>query len=199
MEEVKSAIRPYKVSGHYKQSLKDGTEYYRVTLQSEFKSVGSTNTDAVFNVGSVFPNLRADLMNGRWYAFLENFHGVSLETQIAKGHIKVCLPGIIQNSHDFVMTARDVCQVSDTLAHVPNPFVSHHDDSVDILPVVFSQEITDASVGKQINPTNLFTGELRVVMRNEDHSTIEVDDVAGTPHWHSNEKWTATLLFVHHK
>ena len=61
MEEVKSAIRPFKVSGHYKHSLKDGTEYYRVTLQSEFKTAGSTNTDAVFNVGSVFPNLRADL------------------------------------------------------------------------------------------------------------------------------------------
>ena len=198
MEELKSAIRPFKVSGHYKQSLKDGTEYYRVTLQSEFKSAGSTNTDAVFNIGSVFPNLRADLMNGRWYAFLENFHGLSLETQIAKGHIKVCLPGIIQNSHDFVMTARDVCQVNDTLGHVPVPFESDPDDAVNQYPINVSEHITESSVGKQIDPATLFTGELRVVMRNADHTPIATAN-DGAPAWHANEKWTATILFVHHK
>ena len=196
MEEIKSSIRPYDASQQYKQSLTDGTEYYRITVHSAFKTAGSTNTDAVFRVDHAFPNHRTDLMNGKWYAFLEGFYSLGFPTQIAKGNIKVCLPDVIQNSHDFVMTAQGKCQVDDTLGFVPIPTVYHEDDSVDILPLTFQQHYLSSSVGKQINPTSLFSGDLRLVLRNENHTSIVTAD-DGAPNMNTAEKWTATILFVH--
>ena len=196
MEEIKSSIRPYDTTHQYKQSLTDGTEYYRITVHSVFKTAGSTNTDAVFRVDRAFPNHRADLMNGKWYAFLEGFYSVGFPTQEGKGSLKVCLPDIIQNSHDFVMTAEGKCQVDDTLQVFPIPTVFHEDNSIDILPLNFSQHFTSSSVGKQINPTNLISGDLRLVLRNIDHSALAVS-VAGAPDMAAGEKWTATILFVH--
>ena len=64
MEAIKSSIRPYKVNEHYKQSLTKGYEYYRVRLHSLYKEAGTTNVDATFDVKRVFPNHRADLLNG---------------------------------------------------------------------------------------------------------------------------------------
>ena len=196
MEEIKSKIRPFKMNDHYKQSLTDGTEYYRVTVHSTFKADGSTNTDAVFKVDRVFPNHRSDLLNGKWYAFLEGFYSLGLLTQIAKGNIKVCLPDIIQNSHDFVMTAQGKCQVDDTLAVVPIPQVYHEDDSTDILPLTFQQHCSSSSVGKQINPTSLFSGDLRLALRNDNHIKI-VTANDGAPNMNTGETYGATILFVH--
>ena len=198
MEETKSSIRPYDASQQYKQSLTDGTEYYRVTVHSAFKTAGSTNTDAVFRVDHAFPNHRADLLNGKWYAFLEGFYSLGLPSQTAKASLKVCLPNIIQNSHDYVMTAADRCQIDDTLEVIPIPTVLHENSDLDILPLTFTQHFTSSSVGRQINPTSLMSGELRVVLRNIDHSTILVSD-AGTDDMLPGEKWTATIVFVHHK
>ena len=45
-------------------------------------------TDAVFDVKQVFPNQRADLLNGEWHAFLESFEGV-MPSQLSKTNIKV--------------------------------------------------------------------------------------------------------------
>ena len=75
-------------------------------------------TDAVFDVKQVFPNQRADMMNGEWHAFLESFEGV-MPSQLAKTNIKVCLPDLVRSSQDFVMTAAGVCQTNDAIGHVP--------------------------------------------------------------------------------
>ena len=83
MEELKSSVRPSNFQ--YKQSLTDGTEYYRVTVHSAFKTAGSTNTDAVFRVDYAFPNHRSDLMNGKWYAFLEGFTALGCQPKRQKG------------------------------------------------------------------------------------------------------------------
>ena len=196
MEEIKSSIRPYDASQQYKQSLTDGTEYYRITVHSVFKTAGSTNTDALFRVDHVFPNHRSDLMNGKWYAFLEGFYSLGMPTQEEKGNLKVCLPDLIQNSHDFVMTAQGKCQVDDTLEVFPIPTVFHQDNSIDIMPLTFTQHFTSSSVGRQINPTSLISGDLRLVLRNIDHSALAVS-TAGAPDMAAGEKWTATILFVH--
>ena len=199
MEETKSSIRPRNAIEQYTSSLTDGTEYYRVTVHSTFKQTGSTNTDAVFRVDHAFPNHRADLLNGKWYAFLEGFYSLGLPSQTAKSSLKLCLPDIIQNSHDYVMTAADRCQIDDTLEVIPIPTVMQSGETeVDILPLAFTQHFTSSSVGRQINPTSLMSGELRVVLRNIDHSTILVSD-AGTDDMLPGEKWTATIVFVHHK
>ena len=66
----------------------------------------------------MFPNQRADLLNGEWHAFLESFEGV-MPSQLAKTNIKVCLPDLVRSSQDVVMTAVGVCQIDDTIGHVP--------------------------------------------------------------------------------
>ena len=99
MEEIKSKIRPFKMNDHYKQSLKGPPLYYRVSLNSGFKRAGTTVVDATFDVQHVFPNQRADLMNGEWHVFLESFEAL-MASQIARTNIKVCLPDLIKSSQD---------------------------------------------------------------------------------------------------
>ena len=118
MEEIKSTIRPFKASDHYKQSLKGPPLYYRVSLNSGFKRAGTTVVDATFDVQHVFPNQRADLMNGEWHVFLESFEAL-MASQLERTNIKVCLPDLIKSSQDYVMTAAGVCQINDAVEHVP--------------------------------------------------------------------------------
>ena len=206
MEEINSSIRPYDANFQYKQSLTDGTEYYRVTVHSAFKKAGSTNTDAVFRVDHAFPNHRTDLMNGKWYAFLEGFYSLGFPTQMAKGNIKVCLPDLIKSSQDYVMTGVGVCQINDAVGHVPiaqEYRAPGHDDGaavpVDALattPIAVSKVISADSIGVKIDPVALFSGQIRVLLRDEHPDPLvagananEVDD--------NNDGWRATLLFVH--
>ena len=118
MEEIKSKIRPFKMNDHYKQSLKGPPLYYRVSLNSGFKRAGTTVVDATFDVQHVFPNQRADLMNGEWHVFLESFEAL-MASQLERTNIKVCLPDLIKSSQDYVMTAAGVCQINDAVEHVP--------------------------------------------------------------------------------
>ena len=69
----KTDVKAHTVKEQYRHRLTKGYEYYRVRLHSERKLPTSTNVDAVFNIAQVFPNHRADLLNGEWEVFLESF------------------------------------------------------------------------------------------------------------------------------
>ena len=220
MEEIKSSIRSYKANEHYRQSLKGPPLYYRVSLNDTMKRAGTTIVDAEFDVRQVFPNQRADLMNGEWHVFLESFEA-KLDTQLLKTNIKVCLPDLIKSSQDYVMTDIGVCQINDAVGHVPiaqeyrAPGVATYNvpaiaadardaydvpavpvDALAAKPIAVSKVISADSIGVKIDPVALFSGQIRVLLRDEHHDPLvagananEVND--------NNDGWRATLLFVH--
>ena len=61
MEELKSSNRPFKMSNASVRSLSGDCDYYRVRLNSAFKSSGN-NVEAVYNINQLFPNSRANLI-----------------------------------------------------------------------------------------------------------------------------------------
>ena len=221
MEELKSSVRSYKVNEHYKQSLSGPVEYYRISVNSQYREAGSTISDAVFNVAHVFPNQRAALANGEWHAFLENFEG-KLDTQLAKTNIKLCLPDLVKSSHDYVMTSQGVCQTNDAIGHIPikvqfkSPGSQAYDvpeilpdgtreeydvpghpvDALAAVPIAVSKVINQNSVGVRINPVTLFSGQLRILLRDEAHSAIPAGTGGGELN-SATDGWRATLLFVH--
>ena len=206
MEEIKSSIRSYKANEHYKQSLKGPPLYYRVSLNDTMKRAGTTIVDAEFDVRQVFPNQRADLMNGEWHVFLESFEA-KLDTQLLKTNIKVCLPDLIKSSQDYVMTGVGVCQINDAVGHVPitqEYRATQHAAAADPIPagalaakpIAISKVISADSIGVKIDPVALFSGQIRVLLRDESHTALVAGDQAGQVDV-ATDGWRATLLFVH--
>ena len=205
MEEIKSSIRSYKANEHYKQSLKGPPLYYRVSLNDTMKRAGTTIVDAEFDVRHVFPNQRADLMNGEWHVFIESFEAL-MASQIAKTNIKVCLPDLVKSSQDYVMTGVGVCQINDAVGHVPITqeyrAPGHADGAavpVDALaskPITISNVISADSVGVKIDPVALFSGQIRVLLRDEHHDPLVAGNQANEVN-DATDGWRATLLFVH--
>ena len=205
MEEIKSSIRSYKANEHYKQSLKGPPLYYRVSLNDTMKRAGTTIVDAEFDVKHVFPNQRADLMNGEWHVFIESFEAL-MASQIAKTNIKVCLPDLVKSSQDYVMTGVGVCQINDAVGHVPITqeyrAPGHADGAavpVDALaskPITISNVISADSVGVKIDPVALFSGQIRVLLRDEHHDPLVAGNQANEVN-DATDGWRATLLFVH--
>ena len=131
MEELKSAHRPFKVQNASVNSLTDGDEYYRIRVNSLYKSSGS-DTDAVYDIRRLFPNSRADLLDGEWHAYLEEFilkgfsqwghprwqNSVLGDKDKTENGIRVCLPDLVKPSKDFIMTENGI-QPDHTLARVP--------------------------------------------------------------------------------
>ena len=205
-EEIKSRVRPYDAADHYQQSLKGPPVYYRVGLNSGFRRADTTSMDAVFDVAQVFPNQRAELLNGEWQVFLESFEG-KLDSQIAKTNIKFCLPDLVRSSQDYVMTEVAVCRSSDAVAHIPitQEYRRPDDtaattvgdgtfDELGPLPIVVSNVIGADSIGVKVDPMTLFSGQVRVLLRDEHHGRLDKAD--GTP-LVDTDGWRATLLFVH--
>ena len=206
MEEIKSSIRSYKANEHYKQSLKGPPLYYRVSLNDTMKRAGTTIVDAEFDVRQVFPNQRADLMNGEWHVFLESFEA-KLDTQLLKTNIKVCLPDLIKSSNDYVMTGVGVCQINDAVGHVPitqeyraTQYAAAADPipagALAAKPIAISKVISVDSIGVKIDPVALFSGQIRVLLRDESHTALVAGDQAGQADV-ATDGWRATLLFVH--
>ena len=205
-EELKSRVKPYGVSDHYRQSLKGTPLYYRVGLNSGFRRADTTSMDAVFDVAQMFPNQRAELLNGDWQVFLESFEG-KLDSQIAKTNIKFCLPDLVRSSEDYVMTEVAVCRSSDAVGHIPikqeyrrpddQADTTTGDGSFDELgprPIAVTNVIGADSIGVKIDPVTLFSGQVRVLLRDEHHNRLDKAD--GTP-LVDTDGWRATLLFVH--
>ena len=205
-EEINSRVPPHKANEHFRQSLKGAPLYYRVGLNSGFRRADTTPMDAVFDVSQVFPNQRADLMSGEWQVFVESFEG-KLDSQIARTNIKLCLPDLVRSSQDYVMTAEGVCRSSDAVAHIPiTQEYRRPDDGADTtegdgtydelgpLPITVSNVIEADSIGVKVDPMMLFSGQVRVLLRNEHHDRL--DKAGGTP-IPDTEGWRATLLFVH--
>ena len=211
-EEIKSRVRPYDATDHYQQSLKGAPVYYRVGLNSECRRADTSRMDAVFDVAQAFPNQNAKLLAGDWQVFLESFEG-TLNSQLARVNIKMCLPDLVRSSRDYVMTAVGVCRTSDVVGHIPIKQAYRRpqqvgdinadgadnaaDDAFDTLaplPISISNVIGTDSIGVQIDPVTLFSGQVRVLLRDETHARL--DKAGGTP-LADTDAWRATLLFVH--
>ena len=195
-------VREHSDKEQYRHKLTRGYEYYRVRLHSERKEAPSTNVDATFDIQQVFPNHRADLLNGEWEVFLETFSANF--SNVDKPSLTVRMPDLISSPNDFVIGANG-CQRSSVLAVVPmnwnamindfaDPIVFHYK----ILPTNFTQVIARDSVGVKIDPTMLFQqGKLRVVLTDHSFGAIEIGNGANTIA--GGEIWQATILFVHRK
>ena len=196
----KTNVKEHSVKQQYRHSLTTGYEYYRVRLHSVRKQANSTNVDAIFDIGRVFPNHRADLLNGEWEVFLESFTADFAD--VDKASLTVQLPDLISSPNDFVVGANG-CQRSNILAVVPANWSAYHDatanvDEYKILPFSYTQVVGRDSVGVKVDPTVLFQlGQLRVVITDEEFISIAIGQAAGEIG--AAEYWQATVLFVHRK
>ena len=195
-------VREHSDKEQYRHKLTRGYEYYRVRLHSERKEAPSTNVDATFDIQQVFPNHRADLLNGEWEVFLETFSANFGKVNMPS--LTLRMPDLISSPNDFVIGANG-CQRSSVLAVVPmnwnamindfaDPIVFHYK----ILPTNFTQVIARDSVGAKIDPTMLFQqGKLRVVLTDHSFGAIPIGNAQGEIA--GGEIWQATILFVHRK
>ena len=196
----KTDVKAHTFKEQYRHRLTKGYEYYRVRLHSTRKLATSTNVDAVFNIAQVFPNHRADLLNGEWEVFLESFTADFVN--VAKPSLTVQMPDLITSPNDYVVGANG-CQRSNILAVVPANWSAYHDatanvDEYKILPFSYTQVIGRDSVGVKVDPTVLFQlGQLRVVITDEEFISIAIGNAAGEIG--AGEHWQATVLFVHRK
>ena len=63
-------------------------------------------------------------------------------------------------------------------------------------PIALHATISADSIGVKIDPVSLFSGQLRVLLRDEHHTPLVAGDQAGQLNANS-EGWRATILFVH--
>ena len=194
-------VREHSDKEQYRHKLTQGYEYYRVRLHSERKEADSTIVDATFDIQQVFPNHRADLLNGEWEVFLETFSADFADVDVPS--LTVELPDLISSPNDFVVGANG-CQRSSVLAVVPMNWSAMLVDAdtptfaYRMLPANFTQVIARDSVGVKIDPTMLFQqGKLRVVLTNHSYGAIAVGN--GNDEIAAGEIWQATILFVHRK
>ena len=193
-------VREHSDKEQYRHKLTRGYEYYRVRLHSERKEALSTNVDATFDIQQVFPNHRADLLNGEWEVFLETFSADFSDVDYPS--ITLQLPDLISSPNDFVIGANG-CQRSSVLAVVPINWQGLLVNATPtfvykILPTNFTQVIARDSVGVKIDPTMLFQqGKLRVVLTDHSFGAIEIGNGQNTIA--AGEIWQATILFVHRK
>ena len=192
-------VREHSDKEQYRHKLTRGYEYYRVRLHSERKEAG-TNVDATFDIQQVFPNHRADLLNGEWEVFLETFSANF--SNVDKPSLTVRMPDLISSPNDFVIGANG-CQRSSVLAVVPMNWQGVLVNATPtfvykILPTNFTQVIARDSVGVKIDPTMLFQqGKLRVVLTDHSFGAIPIGNAQGEIA--GGEIWQATILFVHRK
>jgi hypothetical protein len=195
-------VREHSDKEQYRHKLTRGYEYYRVRLHSERKEAG-TNVDATFDIQQVFPNHRADLLNGEWEVFLETFSADFSDVDMPS--LTLQLPDLISSPNDFVIGANG-CQRSSVLAVIPMNWEAMIIDNVNqaptfhykILPTNFTQVIARDSVGVKIDPTMLFQqGKLRVSLVDHSFGTIPIGN--GQGQIAGGEIWQATILFVHRK
>ena len=220
MEEIKSSVRKYDVNQQYKQSLEGPPHYYRVSVMSGYHTASSTITDAEFTI-KLMPNQRMDMMNGEWHAFLEYFEA-DIPSQLDAVNLKVSLPDLVRSSQDLVMTAADVCQTDDVVGHIPiaqeyrAPGVATYDvpeilgdgtrdeyavpavpaDALTAKPIVIRNSIGADTIGVKIDPVALFSGKLRVLLRDANHTPVSAGAGGGQIN-PATEAWSATFLFVH--
>ena len=205
MEEIKSSVRKYDVNQQYKQSLKGPPHYYRVSVMSGYRTASSTITDAEFTI-KLMPNQRMDMMNGEWHAFLEYFEA-NIPSQLNAVNLKVCLPDLVRSSQDVVMTAAGKCQTDDVVGHIPiaqEYRATQHAAAADPVPagelaakpIIIRNSIGADTIGVKIDPVALFSGKLRVLLRDANHTPVSAGAGGGQIN-PATEAWSATFLFVH--
>jgi len=127
MGELKSSHHPFTMQNASVRSLTGDCDYYHVRLNSAHKSHGN-NVEAIYNINQLFPNSRANLMDGEWYAYLEEFvlrgfsqwgrPGLPTGEDKTSNGLRVCLPDLLKPSKDFVVTPNGL-HPDHTLAFVP--------------------------------------------------------------------------------
>jgi hypothetical protein len=195
----KTDVKAHTVKEQYRHRLTKGYEYYRVRLHSARKLATSTNVDAVFNIAQVFPNHRADLLNGEWEVFLESFTADFIN--VDKPSLTVQMPDLITSPNDYVVGANG-CQRSNILAVVPSTWAVYETvaagnaTTYKMLPYSYTSLVDRDSVGVKVDPTVLFQqGQLRVVLTDHQFGAIAIG--AGAGQVAGAEHWQASVLFVH--
>ena len=180
MEQLKHSVRDFNTKQQHVQPLTKGPTYYRVSVDSAFADNDSI-TDTTFKMGQSLPNRRADLLNGDWEAFLESFTGKLPSLAGEKTNVKVCLPDLIASSQDsrveFEAPATYRVHNDNTVAIVSLPHqyaapghaaaAAVPADATKLLPLSYSKAVGVHDIGRKVNANMLFTGELRVVLRDE--------------------------------
>ena len=125
------------------------------------------------------------------------------------------------------MTLFDVCQTNDAIGHIPiaveyrAPGIATYDvpaiaanadtvgeraqyavsavptDALAPKPIKVRNSINADSIGVKIDPVSLFSGQLRVLLRDEAHMPLVDGAGAGEVNGNAGEGWRATILFVH--
>ena len=214
METIKSHVRPSNASQQAQTSLTGKPSYYRVMVHSRDRIAAlsadpANDQDVTFDIKQVFPNQRADLLNGDWEVHLESLFAHINDTYFEYGGIKVCLPDLCRSSQSYRSTG-DGFSVDDSIATLPvihgyaSPAttitaagqaqnevrVSQQDeDTLAGLPFQFSTKISVHDIGTKVDPQTLFSGNLRIALRFLSNNALIT--VA------NGERWNASLLFVH--
>ena len=209
MEQLKHSVRDFNAKQQHVQPLTKGPTYYRVSVDSAFADNDSI-TDTTFKMGQSLPNRRADLLNGDWEAFLESFTGTLPSLDGHKISVKVCLPDLVASSQDsrveFEAPATYRVHNDNTVGIVPLPHQfaapGHANgavvlaDAYKLLPLSYSKAVGVHDIGRKVNANMLFTGELRVVLRDEHDDPLTTGNGAGEMGV-ATDFWQATFLFVH--
>ena len=209
MEQLKHSVRDFNAKQQHVQPLTKGPTYYRVSVDSAFSDNDSI-TDTTFKMGQSLPNRRADLLNGDWEAFLESFTGKLPSLAGEKTNVKVCLPDLIASSQDsrveFEAPATYRVHNDNTVGIVSLPHqyaapghaaaAAVPADAYKLLPLSYSKAVGVHDIGRKVNANMLFTGQLRVVLRDEHDGPLVTGNGAGEMGV-ATDFWQATFLFVH--
>ena len=226
MEELKSSVRPYDTSFQYKQSLKGPPLYYRISVNSQMTTTPITDAvfdvrqvfpnqradmmrgewhaflesfEAVMpsqlgksNIKVCLPDLVRSSQD-----FVMTSNGANIQCQVndAIGHVP-----IVQEFRSLGVATYNVPAIEQDV----NGAITRDEYAVPAVPVDYlaakpialHATISADSIGVKIDPVSLFSGQLRVLLRDEHHTPLVAGDQAGQLNANS-EGWRATILFVH--
>jgi hypothetical protein len=199
MEELKSSYRPFNPREQTKTDGSGKPTYYRVTVTSDISSqLPRDDNNCLFNIQHLFPNNRSDMLNGDWRVFLESMTIVE-STSYTGQTVVVCLPDLCHSSQNYVLLEGGLHNrvVKDTaIAHVPlglATLITPSDDALVAVrePTFYARHVTTNDVGVSVDVGALFSGHLRVELRQPAGRPFQTAD-------HGRDApWTATFLFCY--
>jgi len=143
-------------------------------------------------------------------------------------NMKLCLPDMLLSPQDFTTNAVGKAVRDDTVAHVPLDYQfrllgtavaipgAYKDvpvgNTANVLQMPYTLPATELhhvethmnnvigadSIGRKVDPHQLMSGKIRVVLKDREHKTIYTAPGAATAgSLIGTDRWQATLLFVH--
>ena len=151
METLNSSHRPFKIQNAVVNSLSGDCDYYRVTLDSDYR-IGALNdppssqVEAIFDMGRLLSNIRANLNDGEWSVYLEYFQLRGFTQwplfDSTNNGLHVCLPDLIGNSKNYIAKDNGL-QIDDSLQFVSSELKPTLTPSINLKATI----TTNGSVG----------------------------------------------------